>query len=74
MEHGFKFPMQRGFLSPALLFFADLQGQTFEADARIYRETLMRPPEITSSQLIAEPAIEDIRKLLTRGQDEEVEI
>lgn len=74
LEHGLNITVERSFLPPALVFLGSLEGMTFEADARIYRDAGTKSSETAEPRLVAHPSIEDIRLLLKESREDELEI
>ena len=72
LDRGLNLPMERRFFSPVLLFFGGLEGETFEGNARIYRDHGIAPPEIPSHVISAQPVIHDIWKLSEKDIGDEL--
>ena len=63
LERGMLLPMERRFLSPALQFYANLKGDSLDAEARIYREQPPAGVDLISTQVFSTAQVEDLLQI-----------
>ena len=69
LEHGLNLPIRREFLPDALIFMGGLQGESWEANARVYKDEGTQLPVslVDSQEIVAHPSVVDLATTLKLG-------